>query len=678
METLIQSLMTSGKTQDVYNLMVFCTKNKYYSLGILFGEMYSTFFNYSIELLDELAICYYYAGFYKNSWRVYTDILSASFLNETQIEKLFFNSHFNIPFIEGNFVDYPLTKIKEISYNIQPTPLVTFSITTCKRFDLFEKTMNSFLNCCEDLFLISHWICVDDNSSVDDRRKMKEKYPFFQFFFKTEEQKGHANSMNIIVSNLQTPYVFHIEDDWMFYYPKPYISQCLDVLNSDEKYGQCLLNKNYAETSSDVSIKGGIFKKTKNNVIFFEHEHKLQDTREGYGASYWPHYSLRPSMLKSSIFVKTGGYHINAEHFEREFANRYTTAGFVSTFLPGMSCKHIGKLTSETAKDKPNAYTLNGESQFSSNKKSSSSEIVSLEPFVVNLNKRKDRYETFLKNCPIALQRYEAIDGMKLKSTRDLEMLFNDNDYNYNRGAIGCALSHIDLWTNLSKKSGVYLILEDDITFVDGFIESLKEELNEICQKDKEWDIIFIGHHSRTKENVRITGKTTREQSFKNSYGGTFGYIINTKGALGMLKFIQETGMTNAIDTMMQNAADILRIYYTKPLVFSECFGKDTDIQTKGDQSLKVDKLSRLQNEKDLFEKYGHAFNVIEAGGFANNSDIIAICKNCQCSSTTSFNYKVEDVVIHIPGNFAGMYISNYRLLCRGEFSTSQLIQFES
>ena len=39
-------------------------------------------------------------------------------------------------------------------------------MTTCKRFDLFEKTINSILNCF-DVENIDEWFLVDDNSSVE-------------------------------------------------------------------------------------------------------------------------------------------------------------------------------------------------------------------------------------------------------------------------------------------------------------------------------------------------------------------------------------------------------------------------------------------------------------------------------------------------------------------------------
>lgn len=53
------------------------------------------------------------------------------------------------------------------------------SMTTCKRYDLFQKTVNSFLNCCLDLDKIDYFFCVDDNSSNLDKLQMQEKYGFF-------------------------------------------------------------------------------------------------------------------------------------------------------------------------------------------------------------------------------------------------------------------------------------------------------------------------------------------------------------------------------------------------------------------------------------------------------------------------------------------------------------------
>jgi len=297
------------------------------------------------------------------------NILSSTSLSQRKSEALFFNAHFSIPYIENKFIDYPDKQIKKLPLST-PVPMITFSITTCKRYELFEKTMNSFIWCCIDIHLISEWICVDDNSSHEDREKMKEKYPFFRFIWKTPEQKGHAQSMNMIMNNVKTPYLFHIEDDWQFYMPSFFMKQCLEVLNDNPTLGQCLINRNYAENAeSGISIKGGFFQRSPHGQRYFIHEHETDQHAfiEKYGkvrnCAYWPHYSLQPSMNNVSFLKEVGTYNTNVPHFEMDFAHRYTRKGYKTAFLDRIACKHIGRLISERD-TKPNAYDLNGQTQF--------------------------------------------------------------------------------------------------------------------------------------------------------------------------------------------------------------------------------------------------------------------------------------------------------------------------
>ena len=50
--------------------------------------------------------------------------------------------------------------------------MIGLTITTCKRIDLFEKTILTFVSECEDCNSIDVIIHYDDSSSLDDRNKM--------------------------------------------------------------------------------------------------------------------------------------------------------------------------------------------------------------------------------------------------------------------------------------------------------------------------------------------------------------------------------------------------------------------------------------------------------------------------------------------------------------------------
>jgi hypothetical protein len=77
---------------------------------------------------------------------------------------------------------------------------VFLSITTCKRLDLFKQTINSILNTWKDLNMVDYFFCVDDNSSAKDQEYMQQTYPFFKYYLKSDTEKGHRTSMNIIIT----------------------------------------------------------------------------------------------------------------------------------------------------------------------------------------------------------------------------------------------------------------------------------------------------------------------------------------------------------------------------------------------------------------------------------------------------------------------------------------------
>jgi len=497
--------------------------------------------------------------------------------------------------------------------------MITVTMTTCKRYKLFEKTINSFLNCCKDIEKIDRWICVDDNSSEEDRQRMRDRYPFFTFYFKTISEKGHPQSMNLIRRLVTTPYLFHLEDDWTFFSPRSYITECLDVLTQSDVYGQCLINKNYTETAKDYNVLGGIPFKTPGGISYFLHEYceTPQDWEQfyrkygqGLSSAYWKHFSLRPSLMHKAVLDTLGEFNEKISHFEAEYCTRYMSAGLRSVFLDDIYSLHTGRLTSEiNDTTKLNAYILNGEKQFSGKEETIREQentalrepalrepalredLKEVKTYVVNLNRRQDRWHQFVKQQePLFLNysRFTAVDGGLLLPNKQLQRIFENNDYNMREGMVGCAMSHLKLWIELiNSPYEVFCILEDDVQFVPEFKEKF------LClykSLPKDWDIVYLGYHIWTrhkspdyydKKKFPSVEKWGTLKSLTYSRGGTGGYLISKKGALGMLRFINRTGMTNGIDTVQQKAADELDIYYPKPhLIYSECYDDNTNVDT--------------------------------------------------------------------------------------------------
>jgi hypothetical protein len=235
---------------------------------------------------------------------------------------------------------------------------ITVVVTSCRRVHLFERTIDSFLACCSDLDQVVRWLCIDDGSSDEDRSRMRDRYPWFEYVWKSPDQRGHVRSLQLAASMLETDLVFLLEDDHEFFVRSDYLSRCRIGLEVSPKAAQCLVNLNYAETLDDFDLAGG---------MPFQHDGRayVAQLYDPDGTvvpppsnAHWPHFSLRPGLTRRAVWDL--GFR-DVPFFERDLAWRATEAGWFTIFLPCIHHRHIGKLTTERG---ANAYTLNRTPQF--------------------------------------------------------------------------------------------------------------------------------------------------------------------------------------------------------------------------------------------------------------------------------------------------------------------------
>lgn len=233
---------------------------------------------------------------------------------------------------------------------------VMLTITTCKRLDLFTKTMNSILNCWTDIENIDYFFCVDDNSSEEDRALMRESYSFFDYYMKGPEERGHRESMNIIWDKLQEvrpTYWIHLEDDWLYFKREAYVTRAIETLTKYESQNihQVVFNRIYGLMFTDMERAGGIPLDSRTIL------HEKRDGIVGRNCGFWPHYSLQPSMIRTRVILELGNYNSPNKFFERDYANKYFAKGYLTAFFNYIYSIHIGKQHWE--KEGKNAYALN-------------------------------------------------------------------------------------------------------------------------------------------------------------------------------------------------------------------------------------------------------------------------------------------------------------------------------
>ncbi len=569
---------------------------------------------YEYRARDEQAIAAYHLGDHREAFRLNQELLENAALPESERARIESNRDFSVPFVKDEYLRYDRELVRRL---VERPPAaqaptaqarVTLSITTCKRFDLFVRTMTSFLNACADIDLIDHWICVDDNSSDADRAEMQRLFPFFEFVFKGADEKGHPRSMNRIRECVRTPFLVHLEDDWQFFVRRPYIGPAIEILEECPNVGQLLFNRNYAEVLEDRQLPGGHL------AVSWTHAHRFriheyyppqsEDYRRfqaAYGGqrsnAYWPHYSLRPSVLKTSVLDRIGAYAEDSPHFELDYAERYTAAGFRSGFFDGIHCLHIGRNWRDQEAGTANAYTLNGTVQFGpqpgswpgalANQDGVASSAGNPDCVVINLDRRPDRLQRFQEQAACCglhgWRRFAAVDGQSLRMSDELRHLFRGNDHDYRRGIVGCALSHLQVWRTIERPT---LILEDDAELLPGFVPAMQSAVEQALRIDPSWDLILLGFHRWTEREQQPGQGPVRlmRMSWADFMGGTFAYLLSPGGAAGLLRQVSERGLQKAVDWFLMQQGETIRAYQVVPAIVTSACARtvgcaDTDIQ---------------------------------------------------------------------------------------------------
>ena len=573
-------------------------------------------------------------------------------LNDTccQCMNMLYNSCMNVLHGDCKRALFSPDKTLVEKYNAKlPNPAgdVTITMTTCKRFDLWERTVWSMLHCISDLDQhVKDWIVVDDNCDPALIDKAKATFPFITWICKTPDQSGHPKSMNIIRDTVKTPFWFHVEDDFEFFSNQPYLTKMKNILNADPSYKQCQVNVHYTEDSSTACTIWGGKTKTINNQPYVEHLHykglicELESKKLGFAnCYYWPHFSFRPALTKTEIHEQLGPYNTTPNvHFEMDYADKYAEKGFKTVFLPGTFCTHIGRRTYERNSGKKNAYDLNNQSQFGEpvkndakpastlnavkpaeinaegpvggTKASTSPNLpppddfgkpLSVDCNVINLKRRPERILSFVKRNNKELppfQVFYGVDGSKIEPNFKVQKCFETGDFNYRKGIVGCALSHIMLWKQLASDwtCDYSIILEDDAILAKNFIPRV---MNLITENKGNFDLMFLHYlpwaHAKKEEDYfqAVQSKATfysRQKSIESSMGGATAYILTRNGARKLLNHVDKHGVYNGIDWVMFKASGEtpvdenspeLNVMYSSPfLAFAECVQNDNRVDS--------------------------------------------------------------------------------------------------
>jgi GR25 family glycosyltransferase involved in LPS biosynthesis len=203
--------------------------------------------------------------------------------------------------------------------------------------------------------------------------------------------------------------------------------------------------------------------------------------------------------------------------------------------------------------------------------------------YFINLERRPDRYEHFLKECSLKnvsynkIIRYNAIDGLTYKFTEEEKSMFKNVDYknqSYMNKIMGNQLSHYYILKEMVKNNYNYiLICQDDVIFVD----NIKEELDKLIKNiPKNTEIINIGFHQFASYNNFIPwdfNKSTDEMKKEDINSSVIKltdtvnpcslcYLVTQNGAINLINFFNRVGFLRATDWNYNNYLSSKNINY--------------------------------------------------------------------------------------------------------------------
>lgn len=191
--------------------------------------------------------------------------------------------------------------------------------------------------------------------------------------------------------------------------------------------------------------------------------------------------------------------------------------------------------------------------------------------YYINLDRRPDRNEHFLKECSKKridtkkIVRFPALDGNIYKFSREELDLFKNVDYRnkeYNKKIMGNQLSHYYILKDMIKNNYEYIIIfQDDVIFRKDFIMQLEKVMYSL---PKDTEIVNIAFHKFASYENFIPwnlDQTSEDQTMskKNITKGicilndtinpcSLGYIVTLNGAKNLIEHFDTNGFYRATD----------------------------------------------------------------------------------------------------------------------------------
>lgn len=206
---------------------------------------------------------------------------------------------------------------------------VTLVVTSCERFSLLKRTLASFARF--NSYPIRRCIIAEDSGRDEVFEALPEGWREHTEVILNRPQLGQIRSIDKAYARVDTPYVFHCEDDWEFYRPR-FIEDSLVALESSPQTLQVWLRSYHHDLRVHAPFHDRGPRQVRDGVAFYPLTSDKAD---------WPGFSFNPGLRRLADYRQMGSY-ASSGGGEKAVAMWYSERGYRAVILESDAVAHTG------------------------------------------------------------------------------------------------------------------------------------------------------------------------------------------------------------------------------------------------------------------------------------------------------------------------------------------------
>lgn len=202
-------------------------------------------------------------------------------------------------------------------------PPVTFALTSCGRFNLLELTLSTFLS--HNTYPIDRFLLIEDSGN-EAVRDICSKFSSAIEVIINSKHMGLMSSLDLLYRKIDTEFIFHCEDDWVFY-RNGFIEDSIPLLEQNPFMSMVSCRGEGLNVAHNANYKSAT--KMRLGSVSYRFPPPIGNP--------WCGYSFNPGLRRLSN-IKQIGY-FTAFKNESAVNNRFTELGFNIGYLENTACE---------------------------------------------------------------------------------------------------------------------------------------------------------------------------------------------------------------------------------------------------------------------------------------------------------------------------------------------------